>query len=104
MSVEQNLCEVKIFQLQFMLNEIRCIDQRFAFKNSSISCLASIFNLSHLRMTNSVESRPGPGLSFSLLYFIYGAGLQPRLRAISLLTTRCASARLPLPLVLPPIA
>ena len=53
---------------------------------------------------NSVESRPGPGLSFSLLYFIYGAGLQPRLRAISLLTTRCASARLPLPLVLPPIA
>ena len=40
------------------------------------------------------------------LYFISGAGLQPRvrLRATPLLTTRCASARLPLPLVPPPIA
>ena len=32
MSVEQKLCEVKIFQLQSMSNAIKCIDQRFAFK------------------------------------------------------------------------
>ena len=30
----QKLCEVIIFQLISMLNAIRCIDQRFAFKNS----------------------------------------------------------------------
>ena len=51
MSIEQKLCEVKIFQLQSMSNAIRCIDQRFAFKNSGISCLALIFNLSNLRTT-----------------------------------------------------
>ena len=28
-----------------MSNAIRCIDQRFEFKNSGISCLALIFNL-----------------------------------------------------------
>ena len=33
MSIEQKLCEVKIFQLRSMLNTIRCIDQRFVFKN-----------------------------------------------------------------------
>ena len=45
MSIEQKLCKVKIFQLQSMSNAIRCIDQRFAFKNSRISCLALKFNL-----------------------------------------------------------
>ena len=45
MSIEQKLCEVKIFQLQSMLNAIRCIDQRSAFKNSRISCLALILKL-----------------------------------------------------------
>ena len=30
---------------------LRCIDQRFAFKNSGISCLALMFNLSYQRMT-----------------------------------------------------
>ena len=45
MSIEQKLCEVKIFWLQSMLNAIRCIDQRFEIKNSCISCLALIFNL-----------------------------------------------------------
>ena len=45
MSIEQNMCEVKIFQLQSMSNAIRCINQRFAYKNSRISCLALIFNL-----------------------------------------------------------
>ena len=39
------LCKVKIFQPQSMLNAIRCIDQRFVFKNSRISCLALIFNM-----------------------------------------------------------
>ena len=39
-SIEQKLCEVKIFQLQSMSNVIRCRDKRCAFKNSGISCLA----------------------------------------------------------------
>ena len=51
MSNEQKLCKVKIFQLQSMLNAIRCIDPRFAFKNSGLSCLALIFHLSNLRTT-----------------------------------------------------
>ena len=45
MSIEQKLCKVKIFQLQSMSNAIRYIDQRFAFKNSRISCLTLIFKL-----------------------------------------------------------
>ena len=45
MSIEQKLCEVKIFQLQSMSNVIRCIDQRFAFKNSRVSCLVLIFKM-----------------------------------------------------------
>ena len=49
MSNEQKLCEVKIFQLQSMSNAVRCIDQRFAFKNSGISCLALIYNLNNPR-------------------------------------------------------
>ena len=40
MSIEQKLFEVKTFQLQSMSNAIKCIDQRFAFKNSRISFLA----------------------------------------------------------------
>ena len=34
-----------------MSNAIKCINQRFVFKNSGISCLALIFNLNNLRMT-----------------------------------------------------
>ena len=34
-----------------MSNAIRCINQRFAFKNSGIACLALIFNLSYPRST-----------------------------------------------------
>ena len=49
MSNKQKLCKVKIFQLQSMSNAIRGIDQRFSFKNSGISCLALIFNLSYPR-------------------------------------------------------
>ena len=45
MSTEQKLCEMKIFQLQSMQNAIKCINERFAFKNSRILCLALIFNL-----------------------------------------------------------
>ena len=51
MSIEQKLCEVKIFQLQSMLNALRCINERFAFKNSCISCLALIFKLKNLSIT-----------------------------------------------------
>ena len=49
MSIEQKLCEVKIFQLQSMSNAIRCIGQRF--KDSGITCLALIFNLKNPSMT-----------------------------------------------------
>ena len=45
------LCTVKIFQLQSMLNVIRCINQRSAFKNSGILCLALILNLKYPSMT-----------------------------------------------------
>ena len=45
MSIEQKLCKVRTFQLQSMSNVTRCIDQRFEFKNSCISCLALIFKL-----------------------------------------------------------
>ena len=41
----------EIFQFQSMSNAISCIDQRFAFMNSRISCLALIFNLKNLRTT-----------------------------------------------------
>ena len=51
MSNERKLCGVKIFQLQSMSIAIRCVDQRFAFKNSGIACLALIFNLSYPRST-----------------------------------------------------
>ena len=51
MSHEQILCYVKIFQLQSMTSAIKCIDQRFAFKNSGIACLTLIFNLSYPRST-----------------------------------------------------
>ena len=42
MSIEQKLCEMKLFQLQSMPNAIGCMDQRFAIKNSCRSCLALI--------------------------------------------------------------
>ena len=48
MSIEQKMCEVKLKPIS---NAIRCSDQRFAFKNSRIACLALIFNLSNLRTT-----------------------------------------------------
>ena len=35
-SIEQKLCQVKKFQLQFMMIAIRWINQRFVFKNSGI--------------------------------------------------------------------
>ena len=51
MSIELKFCIVKIFQLQSMLNAIRCIDQSISFKNSGVVCLALIFNLSYPRLT-----------------------------------------------------
>ena len=61
MSIEQKLCEVKIFQLQSELNAMRCIGQRFAFKNSRISYLALIFNLKnpHMTVLNAKKSVAG---------------------------------------------
>ena len=56
MSNEQKMCKVKIFQLQYMKNAIKCIDQRFAFKNSGILCLALMFNLSNLRTKNDTPA------------------------------------------------
>ena len=44
MSNEQKLCQVKIFQLQSMSNAIRCIDQRFALKNSDIALTIVLSN------------------------------------------------------------
>ena len=72
MSIEQKLCEVKIFQLQSMLNAIRCIDQRFVFKNSRISCLTLIFKLKNPSMTvlyakKSVEG--GENMTSHILLF-----------------------------------
>ena len=61
MSIEQKLCEVKIFQLQSMSNAIRCIDQRFAFKNSRISCLALIFKMKNPSTTVLYAKRSVPG-------------------------------------------
>ena len=37
--------KVQIFQLQSMLNVMRCMNERCVFKNSGFSCLALIFNL-----------------------------------------------------------
>ena len=45
------MCKEKIFQLQSMLNAIIYHDQRFDVKNSGISCLTLILNLSNPRMT-----------------------------------------------------
>ena len=44
MSNEQKWCKVKKFQLQSMLNAIKCINQRFALKNSGFSCLSLIYD------------------------------------------------------------
>ena len=49
-SIEQKMCEEKIFELQSMSNSTTPHDKRFAVKNSGTSCLALIFNLSHPRM------------------------------------------------------
>ena len=51
MSIEQKMCKVKIFQLQSISNAMIYIDKRFVVKNSGISCLALIFNLSNPRTT-----------------------------------------------------
>ena len=51
MSIQRKLCAVKIFQLQSMSNATRSINQRLAFKNSGISCMALIFNLNNPRTT-----------------------------------------------------
>ena len=57
MSIEQQWFEAKIFQLQSMSNTIACIDIMFAVKNSGISCLALIFNLSIEQSENDIPAR-----------------------------------------------
>ena len=48
MSIEQNMCEEKIFKLQSMSHPVTCIDERIeTVKNSGISCLTSILDLSN---------------------------------------------------------
>ena len=42
MSLEKKLCKEKTFHFQSISNATICIDNRFAFKNSGISCLTSI--------------------------------------------------------------
>ena len=55
MSIEHKLCEVKRYQAT------RCINQRFVFKNSGISCLALIFNLKNLSTTVLYEKKSVAG-------------------------------------------
>ena len=45
MSIEQKISEEKIFRLQSMSKAIICINQRFAIKNSFVSCLTPIQDL-----------------------------------------------------------
>ena len=75
MSNEQKLCEMKILQLQSMSNAMRCIDQRFAFKNSVISFLALIFNLSNLRTTILLWKKRFPVAKHVKLYTIFFCSL-----------------------------
>ena len=65
-SKKQKLYKVRIFQLQSMSNALRCIDQRFAFKNSGSSCLALILNLSNLQMTILHTQKEVPGSKIQL--------------------------------------
>ena len=57
MSIEQKMCEEKKIQPQSMSNVIMCVDQRLrlAVKNSGVSCMASIFYLSNLKIKFSMH-------------------------------------------------
>ena len=55
MSIEQNLCAMKIFQLQSMSNAITYIDKRYDVKNSVRSCVALIFNLGNPRIKSRTQ-------------------------------------------------
>ena len=57
MSIEQNLCKVKKFQLQSMSNAIRCINHRFAFKDAGIACLAFIIQPELSEIDNSAPKK-----------------------------------------------
>ena len=58
-----------------MSNAIRCIDQRFAFKNSGILCLALIFNMSNLRTTILHSKKWLPVAKHVKLYTIFSCRL-----------------------------
>ena len=67
MSTEQKFC--KIVQNENISTPIyvECIDQRFAFKNSGISCLAFIFNLSN-KERQSCTQKIGSRLRDTITY------------------------------------
>ena len=61
MSIEQKLRKESIFQVQSVFNVMVCFDQRFAVKNSGLSCLALIFYLSNsnIKILNSTLFQQG---------------------------------------------
>ena len=60
-ALSKNCVKWKKIQLHSMSNVMRCINKRFAFKNSGISCLALIFIPSNPRNDNPVLKKAVPG-------------------------------------------
>ena len=87
MSIEQKWCEVQIFQLQSMLNMIRCINQRFVFKNSDISCLALIFKLKNPSTTVLYSKKSVAG---GLIYSFFQA-IDTKLQTYGLVVKNCST-------------
>ena len=56
------------FQFQFNFNVMKCTNKRFAVKNSDLSCLALIFNLSSPRMAILCAKK---GLRLQIMNVIY---------------------------------
>ena len=69
MSIEQKLRKESIFQVQSVFNVMVCFDQRFAVKNSGLSCLALIFYLSNsnIKILNSTLFQQGAEILYILL-------------------------------------
>ena len=53
------------------MNATRCINQRFTFKNSSILCLALIFNLNNQRTTVMYTKKMVAGGEKQLVIYYY---------------------------------
>ena len=54
-----------------MYNAIIGIDQSFPVKNSGLSCLALIFNLSNLRMTNLLAKKSVQGCNMRRVMYCF---------------------------------